>query len=122
MTSSRKINHEHKEEGSGEWGVGEEISLSIPHSPLPTPFFFPTPFLQSAISIDDAASLLRRGRLLSLLVARVITPPRARDQFAGTWRIDVYLDSSERAVLVAVGRVIANDVLCAQVFCDLGGD
>ena len=68
------------------------------------------------------SSLLGRGRQLSFLVAGVITAPRARDQFAAALRIDAHLDVAERAVALVVGRVIADDVLRAQVFGDLSGD
>src|SRR5262245_4162095 len=66
--------------------------------------------------------LLGRGRQLSFLVAGVITAPRSRDQFAAALRIDAHLDVAERAVALVVGRVIADDVLRAQVFGDLSGD
>src|SRR5262249_32266895 len=68
------------------------------------------------------ALLQRRGRQLSFLVAGVITAPRARDQFAAARRIDANLDGAERAVALVVGRIIADDVLRAQVFGDLSGD
>src|SRR5262245_17227517 len=77
--------------------------------------------LQVSWSIATAF-LLRRGRQLSFLVAGVITATCARDQFAASLRIDAHLDVAECAVALVVGRVIADDVLRAQVFGDLSGD
>src|SRR5262245_18055322 len=69
-----------------------------------------------------AGLLLRRGRRPPFLVAGVITASRARGQFAGALSSDTHLDVAERAVAVFVGWVIADDVLCAQVFRNLSGD
>src|SRR6266508_28596 len=68
-----------------------------------------------------ARSLLRR-RQLPIGVSHIIAKSRVSDQFATADGVDDYLNRAERAVALVVGRVVADDVLRAQVFGDLGGD
>src|SRR5262249_26380750 len=66
--------------------------------------------------------LLRFGRRLPLVIASVITAPRAGDQLASADLIDTYLNCTERAVASFVSRIVADDVLYSQVFGDVRGD
>src|SRR5262245_21954912 len=68
-----------------------------------------------------ARSLLRL-RQHSIRVSRIIAKSRVSDKFAAANGVDDYFNRAERAVTLLVGRVVADNVLRAQVFGDLGGD
>src|SRR5262245_21555615 len=69
-----------------------------------------------------AGSPLRGRGQLALLIAGVIATPRARDHSAAAGSVDADLNCAECAVALVVGRIIADDILRAQVLGDLGGD
>src|SRR5262249_30931408 len=57
-----------------------------------------------------------------MVIASVITAPRAGDQLASADLIDTYLNFTELPVAFFVSGIITDDVLYSQVFGDVRGD